>query len=210
MLKTFIENYKYDFAKEKEVRKRPTFYKDKDGKMQKTTEDKWLDYVEWATVLVALYKQGATSVGFGSDLHPTKKNTLKIFLVIDGVRYETDYPIIDGNSIISDPNQMNIHKAELRGFVKCTAISTGLGLSLWQKEESHLNELLPQEPKKEKQEHEDNTIEFLEWVSELDKCKTASDLGNLYNSNKSIVENTPNIKALFIKKKAEFEAKGKK
>lgn len=205
MLKTFIENYKYDFAKENEVRKKPTFYRDKDNKLIKTTEDKWLDYVEWATVLFALYKQGATSVGFGSDIHPTKKNTLKIFLVIDGVRYETDYPIIDGNTIISDPNQMNIHKAELRGFVKCTAISTGLGLSLWQKEESHLNEILPQEPKKEKTEVEDNTIQFLEWVDALKGCKTTEELGNLYNSNKEIVESDAKIKALFIKTKTELK-----
>lgn len=198
-MKSFIENYKHKFGKE--LRKKPTFYKDKDGRMQKTSEDKWLEYVEWATVLVALYHVcGAKGVSYHSELHETKKNTLKIILNIDGVEYFSHYPIIDGNSIITDPNQMQLHKAELRGFVKCVAIHTGLGLSLWQKEESHLNEIIP----KEKTEVEDNTILFLEWVDSLNGCKSAEELGNLYNSNKQVVESNPNIKALFIKRKTEL------
>lgn len=205
-MKPFIELYKHDFGTE--VRKKPTFYRDKDNKLIKTTEDKWLDYIEWATVLVALYLHGdAKKVEYGSEIHPTKKNTLKINLTIDEVSFSSDYPIIDGNTIISDPNQMQIHKAELRGFVKCVAIHTGLGLSLWQKEESHLNELLPQEPKKEKTDLEDNTVLFLEWVDSLSQCKNSEELGNLYNSNKSVVEGSPNIKALFIKRKGELNKK---
>lgn len=203
-MKPFLELYKHDFKKE--LKKKPTFYKDKDGKPQKTTEDKWLTYIEWATLLVALYNVGgAKSVSYSSDIHPTKKNTLKIHLCIDGIDFYSDYPIIDGNAIISDPNQMQIHKAELRGFVKCVAIHTGLGLSLWQKEESHLNEMVTTEPKKEKTEVEDNTIEFLEWVSELNKCQNRDELGNLYNSNKKLVESDNKIKALFIKKGEELK-----
>ena len=143
-MKPFLELYKHSFGKE--LRKKPTFFKDKDGKLVKTNEDKWLDYIEWATLLVSLYKDAdCKSVSYHSDLHPSKPNTLIITLVIDGVEYKSDYPIIDGNSIITSPNQMQMHKAELRGFVKCVAIHTGLGLSLWQKEESILNEILPKD-----------------------------------------------------------------
>lgn len=209
-MKSFIELYKHDFGTE--IRLKPTFLKGSDGKPYKNPDQsKWLDYIEWATVLVALYHIGeAKTVSYGSEMHPTKKNTLKINLIIDEVVYSSDYPIIDGNAVITDPNQMQIHKAELRGFVKCVAIHTGLGLSLWQKEESHMAEFISTEPKKERHEHEDNTIEFLEWVSELDKCKTVADLGALYNSNKDIVEKDNKIKSLFLKKKAEFELKVKK
>lgn len=204
-MKSFKELYKHNFGKE--LKKKPTFYKDKDGKMQKTSEDKWLSYVEWATVLVALYNIGeAKGVTYSSDMHPTKKNTLKICLNIDGVDYFSDYPIIDGNSIISDPNQMQIHKAELRGFVKCVAIHTGLGLSLWQKEESHLNELVPTEPKKERFEHEDNTVLFMEWSDTLQQCKTKDELGSLYTKNKTTIDGSKTILALFTKRKTEIEA----
>ncbi len=202
-MKSFLELYTYDFKKE--LKKKPTFYRDKDKNLVQTHESKWLTYIEWATLLVALYNVGgAKSVTYQSDIHPTKKNTLKIHLCIDGIDYYSDYPIIDGNSIISDPNQMQIHKAELRGFVKCVAIHTGLGLSLWQKEESHLNENPPIEPKV-KTEVEDNTIQFLEWVDSLKQCKNREDLGVLYNSNKELIEGDSKIKGLFIKRSEELK-----
>lgn len=200
-MKSFLELYKHDFSKES--RKKPTFFKDKDGKLVKTNEDKWLDYIEWATVLVSLYRDGgATSVSYHSDIHPSKPNTLIITLLIDGTEYKSDYPIIDGNSIITSPNQMQLHKAELRGFVKCVAIHTGLGLSLWQKEESILNEIVPQDKPKE-----DNTQEFLDWVIALEACKTLEELGTLYNKEKKAFESSQNVKALFIKRKTELSAK---
>lgn len=203
-MKPFLELYKYDFAKE--MRKKPTFFKGSDGKMQKSAESKWLDYVEWATVLVALYNVGeAKSVSYKSDIHPNKKNTLAIKLNIDGVDYLTDYPIIDGNAIIENPNQMQIHKAELRGFVKAVAIHTGLGLSLWQKEESVLNELLPQEPKKEQESLEANV--FLDWVNSIDNCITVDELGVLYKNSSVFIESHQNIKTLFTKRRVELTAK---
>ena len=201
-MKSFIELYKHSFGKE--IRKKPTFYKDKDGKMVKTHEDKWLNYVEWATVLVALYKDaGAQSVSYRSEINQSKRNTLTITLLIDGIEYKTDYPIIDGNSIIENPNQMQIHKAELRGFVKCVAIHTGLGLSLWQKEESIFNEIAPVE----KPNVEDNTSQFLDWVTALDNCQNVDDLGSLYNANKEAFEASSAVKALFIKRKTELTKK---
>lgn len=205
-MKPFLELYKHSFGKE--LRKKPTFFKDKDGKLVKTNEDKWLDYIEWATLLVSLYKDAdCKSVSYHSDLHPSKPNTLIITLVIDGVTFKSDYPIIDGNSIITNPNQMQVHKAELRGFVKCVAIHTGLGLSLWQKEESILNEILPQEKPKEKEESEENVNAFLDWVNAIDNCNTIDELGTLYNSNSKAIEASSNIKTLFTKRRVLLESK---
>ncbi len=204
-MKPFLELYKHSFGSE--IRKKPTFFKDKDGTMKKTAENKWLDYIEWATVLVALYKDaGATSVSYLSEIHPSKPNTLKITITIDEKEFKIDYPIIDGNSIIQSPNQMQIHKAELRGFVKCVAIHTGLGLSLWQKEESILNELKPEEPKA-KEESEENVNAFLDWVSAIEACSSLDELGNLYNTKKSYIESSSNIKTLFTKRRVEIEGK---
>lgn len=140
MIKPFLELAKLDLSSH--TQKKPTFYKDKEGKMQKTSEDKWLDYIEWAKVLELLYANGAESVQYSSSIHETKPNTLRIALKIDGKDTFIDYPIIDGNTIITSPNQMQLHKAELRGFVKAVAIGTGLGLSLWQKDEQMNGETL--------------------------------------------------------------------
>ena len=204
-MKSFIELYKHNFGKE--LRKKPTFYRNAKGDLEKTHESKWLEYVEWATVLVALYHVGkAEKVEYFSEVHPTKRNTLIIHLIIDGVEYLSHYPIIDGNTIIDNPNQMQIHKAELRGFVKCVAINTGLGLSLWQKEESHLNELPPIEDKP-KEPVEDNTILFLEWDDIMKGCKNVNELGRKYNENKEIVDKHPFIMNLFVKRKTELTAK---
>lgn len=196
-MKTFLELYKYDFKKE--IKLKPTFYKDRDGKPQQTSKDKWLNYVEWATVLVALYDIGeANSVAYISELHPTKPNTLICTVDIDGCSFVIHYPIIDGNTIIVQPNQMQIHKAELRGFVKCVAIHTGLGLRLWQKEESILNLV----PIKEEAPAQPVDIEkVMIWEAKLKNVKNTSELGDLYTANKAEIEGDKYVKAEFIKAK---------
>lgn len=145
-MKQFNELVKLDLTKH--TQKKPTFYKDKSGSLVKTSEDKWLDYIEWAKVLELLYDNGAEMVSFYSEIHKEKPNTLIIKVMIDKFEFSCDYPIIDGNTIIKEPNQMQLHKAELRGFVKCVAIHTGLGLSLWMKEEKQLNEVVSTEKTK--------------------------------------------------------------
>lgn len=147
MIKKFNELVKLDLTKF--TQKKPTFFKGQDGRLKPTSEDKWLDYIEWAKLLELLYENGADEVGFFSEIHKEKINTLVIHLCIDSQEYVTDYPIIDGNSVITAPNQMQLHKAELRGFVKCVAIHTGLGLSLWMREERQMQEVVNHEPKKE-------------------------------------------------------------
>ena len=145
MLKNFQEMYSLDISKD--VQKKPTFKKE-NGKLKKMPEKYWLDYLEWATVLFLLHKNGAESVQFGArcnnDGYPAffDQNGInpfvKVWVRIDGVEYEMAYPVINGNQVNSTPNQATIHNAQQRAFVKCVAINTGLGLKLWQKEESQL------------------------------------------------------------------------
>ena len=147
-LKSFNEMMEIDLTKY--VQKKPTFFKDKaTGKLKKTSPDKWLDYIEWGMVLALLYKNGASQVTFCSKLSEEKPNTLDIFVNIDNNEYSLQYPLINGNAIITNANQLDIHKSELRGFVKCVAIHTGLGLKLWLNEEKSLEDA-PSEKKEEK------------------------------------------------------------
>lgn len=139
-LKTFNELRQVDLGKY--IQLKPTFYKDNNGKMQKNPEDKWLEYIEWAVVLDLLYQSGAERVAFTSEPHPTLINTLVICLTIDGMEFRNNYPIISGNSVLATPNQLQIHNAEVRGFVKSVAINTGLGLELWMKEERVTSDFL--------------------------------------------------------------------
>lgn len=155
-LKKFNELVKIDLTKH--TQKKPTFYR-KDGKLVPTSEEKWLDYIEWAKILELLYENGAESVSWISTMSVDKPNTLVITLCIDGNEKITEYPIIDGNSIINEANQMQLHKAELRGFVKAVAIHTGLGLSLWMKEERQLQEVVTNTIEKNKPKLSDDRIE---------------------------------------------------
>lgn len=168
-LKSFNELRALDLSQY--IQKKPTFYKGADGKMHKTTEDKWLDYIEWAVVLDLLYQNGATKVIFGSEKHENLPNTLLISLRIDDCFYQMNYPIIDGSIIPAQPNQMQIHKAELRGFVKAVAIFTGLGLNLWMKEEKITSEIL----------NENHTI-TVNIKQLLESALTVDELNNIWRS----------------------------
>lgn len=192
MLRNFTELYSIDLSKY--VRKKPTFFKDANGKMQKNQESKWLDYIEWATILTLLYKEGAEFVTFTSTLSKTKPATLEIIVCIDNRTFKCDYPIIDGSTVIASPNQMQIHRAEARGFVKCVAIHTGLGLSLWQKEETILNESIPDE----------NIL-----VSQIKGCKTTEDLFTLFNAHKDEFESNVELKKLLTDRRIEIGNYGK-
>ena len=46
-----------------------------------------------------------------------------------------------------------------------------------------------------------------EWQDEINKCKKIGDLESLYNENKSSIDTTPAIKAMFSKRKAEINVK---
>lgn len=190
MIKPFLELKALDISQF--TQKKPTFYKNKEGKAVPTTEDKWLDYIEWAVILDLLYQNGAESVLFNSILHERKPNTLEINLTIDGKEYRLDYPVIDGNAIITQPNQMQIHKAELRGFVKAVAFYTGLGLSLWQKEERVLAESIT-----------DSHTAKINIKSLLEGAKTLDELNNAW---KVMTESDQKkYKDVFTKSKARID-----
>lgn len=169
MLKPFIKLYSLNINKY--VKKKPTFKKNEKGKLEKMPEKFWLDYLEWATVITLLYENGAEKVipefetndnGYPCFFDCNNNNPfVKVKVTIDDNIYTYHYPVINGNKVEQSPNQMNIHKAQQRGLVKCIAINTGLGLKLWQKEEqifdetpsvnddnpNNLPELLPNTPK---------------------------------------------------------------
>ena len=167
-MKSFKECLEIDLSDY--VQKKPTFFKDKNtGKLIKTDESKWLDYIEWAVLLKLLYTEcEAEKVFFTSEIDTEKPNTLLIRMEIDGNKYETTYPIINGNTIVSNPNQMDIHRAELRGFVKCVAINTGLGLSMWMKDEQQNGETIKPKGKKEPK----TDISFILMLTDVEEVKS--------------------------------------
>lgn len=110
------------------------------------------DYLPWAECLKLLYENGAEEVRFeacvndsGSSLfmcEPTftdkNKSTnrcyeVRVVVTIDGKGYYMSYPVMNGISPVKDltMNQNAVHKAQMRAFVKCVAINTGLGFDLW-------------------------------------------------------------------------------
>ena len=110
------------------------------------------DYLPWAECLKLLYENGAENVVFetmhnedGSSLFMseqtfTDKNggtnrcyEVRIRVFIDDKLYIFAYPVMNGINAVRDNlmNQNAVHKAQMRAFVKCVAINTGLGFDLW-------------------------------------------------------------------------------
>ena len=110
------------------------------------------DYLPWADCLKLLYDNGAEKVLFetltdvnGSSLFMshevfTDKNggtnrcyEVRIKVTIDDTEYTFSYPVMNGINAVRDNlmNQNAVHKAQMRAFVKCVAINTGLGFDLW-------------------------------------------------------------------------------
>ena len=110
------------------------------------------DYLPWASCMTLLYENGAEKVLFetltdvnGSSLFMsheafTDKNggtnrcyEVRIKVTIDDKVYPFSYPVMNGINPVRDNlmNQNAVHKAQMRAFVKCVAINTGLGFNLW-------------------------------------------------------------------------------
>ena len=110
------------------------------------------DYLPWATCLSLLYENGAEKVTIrtltdesGSSLFMsgetfTDKNgntnrcyEVRVEVIIDGSVYTINYPVMNGINPVRNNamNQNAVHKAQMRAFVKCVAINTGLGFNLW-------------------------------------------------------------------------------
>ena len=133
MLKTWNEMRKLDISK---------YVKQRDK----------ADYLPWASCLKLLYENGAENVTirtltdangsslFMSDQVFTDKNgstnrcyEVRVEVIIDGNAYTLSYPVMNGINAVRDNlmNQNAVHKAQMRAFVKCVAINTGLGFDLW-------------------------------------------------------------------------------
>ena len=141
MLKPFAELLKADVSKY--ISKKPTFKKVGDKFVPTGVE---LDYISWVDCLILLYENGAENVHYGNILNDKGHSLflnegrfpeVRVFVEIDGNRFEMTYPLIDGRKHldIAKATQSDIHNASQRAFVKCVAVNTGLGLPLWQKEE---------------------------------------------------------------------------
>ncbi len=110
------------------------------------------DYLPWASCLKLLYENGAEKVTirtltdvngsslFMSEQTFTDKNggtnrcyEVRLEVIIDGNSYTFNYPVMNGINAVRDNlmNQNAVHKAQMRAFVKCVAINTGLGFDLW-------------------------------------------------------------------------------
>ena len=110
------------------------------------------DYLPWAECLKLLYENGAEKVEiipdtnengsslFMSEQTFTDKNgntnrcyEVRVAVNIDYTPYFISYPVMNGISPVKDlaMNQNAVHKAQMRAFVKCVAINTGLGFDLW-------------------------------------------------------------------------------
>lgn len=110
------------------------------------------DYLPWSSCLKLLYEHGAERVVitpqttdngsslFMSEQTFTDKNgetnrcyEVRVAVEIDHNRYFISYPVMNGIAPVRDKlmNQNAVHKAQMRAFVKCVAINTGLGFDLW-------------------------------------------------------------------------------
>ena len=123
------------------------------------------DYINWATIVDLLHENGATVVYFepivnpntGSSLFMTeqvftdcKGNTNRVYetavkIVIDDLEFIQRGPVSNGANPVKDNSmsQQRLWNCQCRLFVKGVAIRTGLGFSLWQKEEigNEINDL---------------------------------------------------------------------
>lgn len=115
-----------------------------------------MDYLNWATCVDLLHKNGAEKVYFtplvndkGSSLFMTDKefedkNHLKnhcyeigVHIVIDDLEFDWRGPLMNGTNPVKDNSmsQQRVWNAQTRLFVKGVAIRTGLGFGLWVKQE---------------------------------------------------------------------------
>lgn len=143
--KTFNEMMKIDVLPYCDMRES----KDENGKKIQ------VPYLNWARCKQLLHEQGAEQVYFEpqinehghslfmSDVPFVDKNgktnrcyEVRVKVVVDQNEWIMHYPLLNGNLVVRDDtiNQLRVSNAQARAFVKCVAIHTGLGFSLWLKD----------------------------------------------------------------------------
>ena len=111
-------------------------------------------YLNWAMCMKLLHENGAENVYFepcvnekGSSLFMSDqvfidKNDVtnrcyevRVKIVIDDLEFEAQYPLMNGSNPVKDNSmtQQRVWNAQTRAFVKGVAMRTGLGFSLWVK-----------------------------------------------------------------------------
>lgn len=115
-----------------------------------------IDYLPWAACKKLLHDNGAEVVMFEpvpgpdgstlrkSDLAFADKNGVEnrcyevlVHIKVDNLEWDIAYPVMNGNNPVKDNslNQLRVHNAVRRAFVKGVAERTGLGFNLWLKED---------------------------------------------------------------------------
>lgn len=125
-----------------------------------------MDYLNWAVCVKLLHDNGAEKVYFeplinpkdGTSLFytekafgdPNKKDAkfnscyeTGVHIVIDDLEFDMRGPVMNGANPVMDNslNQNRVATAQKRLFVKGVAIRTGLGFSLWAKEEQETEKI---------------------------------------------------------------------
>lgn len=111
-----------------------------------------IDYLPWAACKKLLHDHGAETVMFEpvpgpdgstlrkSDLAFADKNGVEnrcyevlVHIQVDNLEWYIAYPVMNGNNPVKDNslNQLRVHNAVRRAFVKGVAERTGLGFNLW-------------------------------------------------------------------------------
>ena len=111
-----------------------------------------IDYLPWAACKKLLHDNGAEVVMFApvpgpdgstlrkSDFAVKDKNGIEnrcyevlVHITVDSLEWDIAYPIMNGNNPVKDNslNQLRVHNAVRRAFVKGVAERTGLGFNLW-------------------------------------------------------------------------------
>ena len=109
------------------------------------------DYLPWTAALEILQREfgfenvkyGAiTNGGYPARFDHKGNAFVEVYLDLrlskeeEFTRYTIAYPILNFDVPIKAANAAEVNKAIQRGFVKLSAIATGLGLSLWQDQEA--------------------------------------------------------------------------
>lgn len=198
MEKSFLELYKLDITSH--IKTRDVMKKNVTGEWVKDTSKPPMKYLEWSKVLILLYELGANTIKYGNVCdektgHPVFLNGLntapfvKIWVKIDQETYEITHPVLNGYEKGYADNQSHIHNATQRAFVKCVAVNTGLGLSLWERDEE-TNSIVPDEVLKE---------EILKWNIRMTNLFNAASnkLGGHDNVHAELNTNTKELKAIY-------------
>lgn len=120
--------------------------------LKEREDSKDVKYLPWAACKKLLHDCGAEQVMFWpvpgpdgstlrkSDTEFADKSGIKnrcyevlVHIQVDSLHWETAYPVLNGNNPVKDNtmNQLRLHNAIRRAFVKGVAERTGLGFSLW-------------------------------------------------------------------------------